>query len=241
MVEGYEFSMDQALDKIGRLIRDPGVQIDTTGFIFALLVSALVGMIVSALYQMFYEDRATGSQINRCFPLMAPSITALFVAIQFSLPLSLGLLGALSIVRFRTPVKEPEEIGFLMLLIAASVVTATFQFLLLGALLAVGVAVLAAQRYLPGLAESHRKDGLVLLTLAGQPTEDARQQLLALLQKRLTRGSLQSVAYASDLTTIQYSFNGMPQDALNGLHDALQRITPVERLNVFFNRQGTLV
>ena len=34
--------------------------------------------------------------------------------------MSLGLLGALSIVRFRTPIKEPEEIGFLMVVIATS-------------------------------------------------------------------------------------------------------------------------
>lgn len=233
--------MEQLSDKIGKLIRDPGVQIDTTGFIFALLVSAVVGLIVSVLYQIFYEDRATGSQINRCFPLMAPSITALFIAIQFSLPLSLGLLGALSIVRFRTPVKEPEEIGFLMLLIATSVVCATFQFLLLGALLAVGTAVLVAQRYFPGITESRRKDGLLLITLLGQPTPDAKTELFALLQKKLTRGSLQSVAYAGDLTMIQYSFNGIQQDSLDGLHEAVQRITPVERLNIFFNRQGALV
>src|SRR5688572_21482633 len=128
--------MNEVFDKIGRLIRDPGMQIDTTGFVFGLLISACVGLIVSLLYQHFYEDRATGSQVHRCFPLMAPSITALFIAIQFSLPLSLGLLGALSIVRFRTPVKEPEEVGFIMLLIATSVVCATFQFLLLVVLLA---------------------------------------------------------------------------------------------------------
>ena len=233
--------MEQLFDKIGKLVRDPGVEIDTTGFIVALIVAALVGMLVSALYQIFYEDRATGSQINRCFPLMAPSITALFVAIQFSLPLSLGLLGALSIVRFRTPVKEPEEIGFLMLLIAASVVCATFQFLLLGALLLVGIGVLAAQRYLPGVTESRRKDGLLLITLPGEPTQQARDQLFALLQKTLTRGNLQSLAYGGDLTTIQYSFSGIHQESLDGLHDAVQRITPVERLNIFFNRQGALV
>ncbi len=41
---------------------------------------------------------------------MGLSITAIFICIQFSLPLSLGLLGALSIVRFRTPVKELRAI-----------------------------------------------------------------------------------------------------------------------------------
>ena len=68
----------------------------------------------------FYGRRATGSEIHRAFPLIAIAVTAIFICIQFSLPLSLGLLGALSIVRFRTPIKEPEEIGFLMVVIATS-------------------------------------------------------------------------------------------------------------------------
>ena len=49
--------------------------------------------------------------------LMFP-VTVLFLGIQTSIPLSLGLLGALSFVRFRTPVKDPAEIGFLLVLIA---------------------------------------------------------------------------------------------------------------------------
>lgn len=233
--------MNEIFDKIGRLIRDPGMQVDTTGFIFGLLVSATVGLIVSLLYQHFYEDRATGSQVHRCFPLMAPSITALFIAIQFSLPLSLGLLGALSIVRFRTPVKEPEEVGFIMLLIATSVVCATFQFLLLGVLLAVAMGVLTAQRYLPALAGSKRRDGMLLLTIHGDNAATSRDQLLDLLQTRLQRGSLQSVSYADGLTTIHYSFNGLQASNLSGLQESVNAIVPVQRLNIFFNRQGATI
>lgn len=233
--------MNDVFDKIGRLIRDPAMQIDTTGFIFGLLVSAVVGLIVSLLYQFFYEDRATGSQVHRCFPLMAPSITALFIAIQFSLPLSLGLLGALSIVRFRTPVKEPEEVGFIMLLIATSVVCATFQFLLLGVLLLVGTLVLMAQRYLPVLGGSRRRDGMLLLTIAGEDDAATRDRLLALLQSRLQRGTLQSVSYVEGQTTIHYSFNGLQPSHLNGLQESVSAIVPVQRMNIFFNRQGALI
>ena len=57
------------------------------------------------------------------------TITALFLGIQVSIPLSLGLLGALSFVRFRTPVKDPAEIGFLLLLIASSIGAATNNYL----------------------------------------------------------------------------------------------------------------
>lgn len=171
---------------------------------------------------------------------MSPSITALFVAIQFSLPLSLGLLGALSIVRFRTPVKEPEEVGFLMLLIASAVVCATFQFVLLFVLLALALVVLTMQKYAPGLLKSKRKDGLVLLTLKNGALNDVPESLLAVLGERFPRGKLESISCAEDLTTIHYSFTGRPQEGLHGLRSSLNDVAPIERFNIFFNGQGTI-
>jgi hypothetical protein len=232
--------MPDILDKIGRLIRDPGVQIDTTGFIFALIISSIVGLIISALYQMFYENRATGSQIHRCFLLMSPSITALFIAIQFSLPLSLGLLGALSIVRFRTPIKEPEEIGFIMLLIASAVICATFQFLLLFVLLLIAVAVLSLQKFLPHLLRSKGKDGIILITFNGEVNAGRKNQVLHLLANRLSNGKLESVSYGQNLTTIQYSFTNLSSHTLENLQASLHEIAPLQKMNIYFNRQVTL-
>ena len=114
-------------------------------FLFLMAVSLAGAFLASLLYVQFYSSRATGSQVHRAFPLLGLSITAIFVCIQFSLPLSLGLLGALSIVRFRTPIKEPEEIGFIMLVIAASIATATFKLAFVGILFAVAVVALLLQ------------------------------------------------------------------------------------------------
>lgn len=233
--------MNEILDKIGRLVQDPSVEVDLTGFLFALVVSAFVGMAVSAMYQLFYENRATGSQIHRSFLLMAPSITALFISIQFSLPLSLGLLGALSIIRFRTPIKEPEEVGFIMLLIAGSVVCATFQFVLLLALLGLALVFLVLQRFLPGLFRSKRSDGILLVVLDGELDGGRREKLVGHLRERLNRGRLQGVTFAENLTTLHFSFNGMESAQLDGLHQALQAIAPVQRLNIYYNSQGTVL
>jgi hypothetical protein len=233
--------MNEIFDKIGRLVQDPSVQVDLTGFLFALVVSAFVGVAVAAMYQIFYENRATGSQIHRSFLLISPSITALFIAIQFSLPLSLGLLGALSIIRFRTPVKEPEEVGFIMLLIACSVVCATFQFVLLLVLLGLALAALTLQRYVPGWFHSKRSDGILLLTLNGTVAADSKEKLVGHLKEKLTRGRLQGITYAENLTTIHFSFNGMDGAKLEGLHQALHAIAPIQRLNIHFNSQGAML
>ncbi len=229
--------MNENLKKIAQLITDPGVQIDATGFTFALLISALVGLLVSALYQFFYQERATGTQIHRSFLLMSPSITALFIAIQFSLPLSLGLLGALSIIRFRTPVKDPEEVGFIMLLIAGAVVCATFQFVLLGVLLGIATALLTLVRYAPNLLKSKRKQGTVLITLNGQHSDEEREQVIQKLESHLINGRLESVSFGENLTTIHYSFTGMNGAGVNGLFRELKH-APIEKMNVYYNKQG---
>ena len=103
-------------------------QLDPGLFITALIAALLAAYAAAGMYRFFYERRGTGSQVHRAFPLLAIAITTLFIGVQLSIPLSLGLLGSLSIIRFRTPIKEPEEVGFIMLVIAASISAATFNF-----------------------------------------------------------------------------------------------------------------
>ena len=56
--------------------------------------------------------------------------TLVITVIKFSLALSLGLVGALSIVRFRAAIKEPEELVFLFLIISIGLANGANQFLL---------------------------------------------------------------------------------------------------------------
>ncbi len=93
-------------------------------------LSLIASIAVYIMYQIFYKSRNIGAGVDRCFLIIGPAITALFLGIQSSIPLSLGLLGALSFVRFRTPVKDPAEIGYLLLLIATSIGAATETFLI---------------------------------------------------------------------------------------------------------------
>ena len=230
-----------ALQQIQQLMRSPGVQVSLPDFILSLALSVVSALVISVLYQLFYENRATGSQIHRSFLLIAPSITALFIAIQFSLPLSLGLIGALTIIRFRTPIKEPEEVGFIMLVIASSIVCATFNYLLLFILLALALAVLLVQRYLPRLFRSKRSDGVLLLTLSGGLSAETQDRLLGVLRRKVASGKLQSVSLSDSLTTIHFSFSGLRAEELEGLETSLKEVAPIQKLNIFFNRQGVLL
>lgn len=225
-------------EKIRRLLLEPAVAIDFTGFMFALVVSLLIAGYVMFLYQAFFGAKATGSQVHRSFPLLSPAITALFIAVQFSLPLSLGLLGALSIIRFRTPIKEPEEVGFIMLMVASSVVCATFQFLLLFALLGVVTVGLVVQHLVRG-ADSIRQDGVIVVTL--DPSElDQRAAIGPILQKHLKRLRLQSLSFDEDQSVIHYSFTNADVDQLTTMDKQVREVEGVRSLNIFLNKQGVL-
>src|SRR5918999_1563769 len=165
--------MQQQLNSIyAALTQGAAQQVSPLAFVLLMAVSLLSSLFIAYLYVHFYSNRATGSQVHRAFPLLGISITAIFVTIQFSLPLSLGLLGALSIVRFRTPIKEPEEIGFIMLVIATSIAVATFKLAFVGIIFIVALAALFSQALTRGLSGSE-SDGTIVISLPtnGKPAD----------------------------------------------------------------------
>ena len=81
-----------------------------------------LGMLLSTITAWHYSRRAKKKVLRRDLGLVLPviALTTLLVitVVKSSLALSLGLVGALSIVRFRTPIKEPEELAYIFLAIA---------------------------------------------------------------------------------------------------------------------------
>lgn len=210
-------------------------QIGTLPFLLLLAVSLVASLFIAYLYLHFYSNRATGSQVHRAFPLLGISVTAIFVCIQFSLPLSLGLLGALSIVRFRTPIKEPEEIGFIMLVIAVSIATATFKLPFVGVIFVVAVIGLVIQTGVR-LFRSSTLDGVIVVTLPtdGQPAN--AEAIAELLKKRLSRARLESVSRSEHETVMSYNFQGISEGSLLALQSELSAAARSSSFNIFFNR-----
>ncbi|NNE35577.1 MAG: DUF4956 domain-containing protein, partial [Rhodothermales bacterium] len=152
----------------------------------------------------------------------------------------LGLLGALSIIRFRTPIKEPEEVGFIMLVIACSVICATFQFMLLGALLLIATLALLLQRHVPFLSGGSRPDGVVVITFDGSLSDAARSELQKSLDRRFAKGRVNSYTFGDDSTMLQYAFSSLRRGALDGLEEELNQIGKVARVSSYFNSEGSL-
>lgn len=213
-------------------------QLDPALFVLALAASLGAAFMSSWLYRFFYERRGTGSQVHRAFPLLGISITTLFIAVQLSIPLSLGLLGALSIIRFRTPIKEPEEVGFIMLLIAASVSAATFNFLFMALLMGVAVAALLLVRAARTWKMAAR-DGVLVVQLPDADAAQAWPRLQDCLRQHLGRTMMESSSSRDGQTSLHLAFSGL-KTSVTELQQALRGVAPVQTVNVFLDRPGGL-
>jgi hypothetical protein len=213
-------------------------EIGIAGFVVLMLVSLASSLLAAFLYLQFYANRATGSQVHRAFPLLGVSITAIFVAIQFSLPLSLGLLGALSIVRFRTPIKEPEEIGFIMLVIAASIAAATFKLAFVGLIFVVAIIALLVQSRVR-LFRSGQTDGVIVISVP-LPASSDESAIGDVLRRHLSKARLESVSRNEHGTVLSYNFQDASERSLFALEGDLAAAAGGASFNIYFNRAGAL-
>lgn len=94
------------------------VQIDLSSFILSLILSAILAYILAKLYVRYGTAISNRKKFSNNFVLITTTTTLIITVVKSSLALSLGLVGALSIVRFRAAIKEPEELAFLFLAIA---------------------------------------------------------------------------------------------------------------------------
>lgn len=93
-------------------------QLDLLPTLFGFLMCIIMSFVVRAFYIQRSFSLTGKSHIGSVLPILSAVVFLVIIVVKSSLALSLGLVGALSIVRFRTPIKEPEELVYLFLAIA---------------------------------------------------------------------------------------------------------------------------
>ena len=94
------------------------IQINLITFIEGLMLAGILSFIIQITYLKFSTSLSNKFDFSKNFIILGITTTLVITIVKSSLALSLGLVGALSIVRFRAAIKEPEELGFLFLAIA---------------------------------------------------------------------------------------------------------------------------
>lgn len=92
--------------------------------IVALILAFCIGLFIFFVYKKTYQGVMYSSSFGTTLIALSMITTVVILAVTSNVVLSLGMVGALSIVRFRTAIKEPLEIAFLFWSIAIGIVLA---------------------------------------------------------------------------------------------------------------------
>ena len=107
------------------------IQIDIQGFFISLLCATLLSFFVQLFYIKYSSSLSNKKEFSKNFVILGVTTTIVIMIVKSSLALSLGLVGALSIVRFRAAIKEPEELVYLFLIIAIGLGCGANQLLII--------------------------------------------------------------------------------------------------------------
>ena len=99
-------------------------ELRTSTIIISMMITVLISVYIFFIYRIANRTGFYSKNFNKTVALMGVITGAIVLSMQTSVFISLGMVGALSIVRFRTAIKEPLDLVFLFWSIAAGIVLA---------------------------------------------------------------------------------------------------------------------
>ncbi len=133
-----------------------------------LLLSLVLGIYVFIVYRMTVNNEFYSKDYNRTLVLMAVVTAGIVLAVQSNLVISLGMVGALSIVRFRTAIKSSIDLFFLFWAISIGIICGAGLYFLAAVL----CVVVTAGLYITGRMASPVSLGLLIVNCSTSETAD---------------------------------------------------------------------
>ncbi len=140
----------------------------------ALVLAFGIGMFIFLVYKKTYSGVMYSSSFGTSLIAMTMITTVVILAVTSNVVLSLGMVGALSIVRFRTAIKEPLDIAFLFWSIGAGIVLAAgmIPLAIIGSII-IGVILLVFVN-----RQSHKNPYIVVVRCDGHDSETKAKSFL---------------------------------------------------------------
>lgn len=162
----------------------------------ALVLSIGLGMFIFLVYKKTYQGVMYSSSFGVTLIALTMITTLVILAVTSNVVLSLGMVGALSIVRFRTAIKEPLDIAFLFWAIAGGIVLAAgmIPLAVIGSVI-IGVMLLIFVNQKP-----HCIPYIVIIQCDGHDSETAAKAYLEEMTQRCTVKSKSAQKGSLELT-----------------------------------------
>ena len=200
----------------------------------SLLWNLLICMVLSAIMCWHYSARAQHRYLRRDLGLVLPVVclTTLLVisVVKSSLALSLGLVGALSIVRFRTPIKEPEELAYIFLAIAVGLALGADQLEVAVIALPIILAVIT-------LIDRLRKNsdpvsGNLILNIEVNQEDAISDKILVMIDSAMPNANIRRIDQSENLFSIVALVKIMDKETINNFSKDFHQRFPQGRFSI---------
>ena len=211
-------------NEISNLLSSENINVSFDNFLIAIFLSISLGFLVREFYIRFSTTLSNKVEFSKTFVILAATTTIVITIVKSSLALSLGLVGALSIVRFRAAIKEPEELVYLFLLIAIGLGCGAGQFFIT----VIGVSIILILIFLYSKVESRKKiknlDKLSLSIICNYKTkEEEIDKFKDTLLEKADFVKLISLVKSENNTTINFQIQLKEFNDLNKIINLLQK------------------
>ena len=170
----------------------------------SLLTAFLISIFIIFVYKKTYSGVLYSKTFSLCL-LMLSMVTALIIrTVNANLSLSLGMVGALSIVRFRTAVKEPIDTGFMFWGISAGIMAGAGLYLI-----AIVASILLGVLYFIGYLFDFKSKSKYLLVLKYDINNESEVNKLL---KSLPKHKLKTKTSAKKVTEVTYEVEVKNED-----------------------------
>tara|TARA_B100000767_G_scaffold269594_1_gene291672 strand:+ start:39 stop:725 length:687 start_codon:yes stop_codon:yes gene_type:complete len=207
-----------------KILSTQNIAINLETFIISLIISIFLSFLVQQFYKRFSTTLSNKEEFSKNFIILAVTTTIIITIVKSSLALSLGLVGALSIVRFRAAIKEPEELVYLFLIISIGLACGAGQFQVI--LIGIIVILIIIFLYSKSTRKSKIKnlDKLSLSIICNfNAKEKEIENLKNLLLKKSNFIKLISLVKSDNSTTLNFQIQIKDFKALNSVINSIQK------------------
>jgi len=162
--------------------------VSLTDVILALLAAFILGMFIYVIYKKTFTGVIYSEPFNLSLLLLTMLTTFIILAVTSNVVLSLGMVGALSIVRFRTAIKDPLDLVFLFWAIGGGIVLGAglFPLAIIGSIL-IGLVLIFKGR------GTHHQPYMVICNLTNP---EAEEKVWAILNTQAAKIKLKSKTHS---------------------------------------------
>ena len=210
-----------------------GSSIPLANFIFNLLSTAVFSYLTGMLYSEYGHSLSSRKSFSRNFVLIGMTTMLIISVVKSSLALSLGLVGALSIVRFRAAIKEPEELAYIFLLISLGLGFGADQGkIVVIAFVIIASIIIISKKY--SLKMDDNKN--LIFNISVDPSSNIKlEQLVEILKVHCTMVSMRRFDESNATLDASFSVNILDLSSLSNLKDDLLKLDKTVSINFFDN------